>query len=164
MNPISRVNTADRLSAVISSTTVTSGCRSDESNPNASPDASQSAAPTSPASQFLQMSVDDAVAPIALYPDQLLAQILTASTNPQQVLDGGNWPLQNQSLKGDALTNAAMAASQRKRAQAQQTGNLTSSPQMTVSTQKADNEQQYIEMKNLCMLQPGAYELMPQCR
>lgn len=103
MNPISRVNTADRLSAVISSTTVTSGCRSDESNPNASPDASQSAAPTSPASQFLQMSVDDAVAPIALYPDQLLAQILTASTNPQQVLDGGNWPLQNQSLKGMRL-------------------------------------------------------------
>ena len=45
------------------------------------------------------------VAPIALYPDQLLAQILSASTNPQEVLDGGNWLLQNQNLKGDALTN-----------------------------------------------------------
>jgi hypothetical protein len=36
---------------------------------------------------------------------------------------------------------------QRKRAQAQQAGTLTSGPQMTVDTKKADNGQQYVEIK-----------------
>ena len=40
-----------------------------------------------------------------------------------------------------------MDAVQRKRAQAQQTGNLKSSPQMTVDTKKADNGQPYVEIK-----------------
>ena len=57
-----------------------------------------------------QMNVDDLVAPIALYPDQLLAQVLTTSINPQEVLDLGNWLLQNQNLQGDAMTNAAKNA------------------------------------------------------
>ena len=50
------------------------------------------------------------VAPIALYPDQLVGQILTASVNSQEVLDGGNWLLQNETLKGDALDSAAQKA------------------------------------------------------
>lgn len=50
------------------------------------------------------------VAPIALYPDQLVGQILAASVNSQEVLDGGNWLLQNQNLKGDGLTDAAQKA------------------------------------------------------
>jgi hypothetical protein len=59
---------------------------------------------------LLQISVDDLVAPIALYPDWLVAQILIASMNAREVLDGGNWLLTNQNLKGDALTNAARKA------------------------------------------------------
>ena len=51
--------------------------------------------------------LEDLLAPIALYPDALLAQILTASTTPQEVLDGGNWLLQNSQLKGDQLDEAA---------------------------------------------------------
>jgi uncharacterized protein DUF3300 len=35
--------------------------------------------------------LDQLVAPIALYPDSLVAQILTASTYPQQVTDADNW-------------------------------------------------------------------------
>ncbi len=35
------------------------------------------------------------VAPIALYPDSLVAQILTASTYPQQVAEAENWMQQN---------------------------------------------------------------------
>ena len=31
--------------------------------------------------------LDQLLAPIALYPDSLLAQITTASTNPQEILD-----------------------------------------------------------------------------
>ena len=53
------------------------------------------------------MSIDDLLAPIALYPDLLLTQILTAATNPQQVLDGSNWLIENQNLQGDALDAAA---------------------------------------------------------
>ncbi len=51
--------------------------------------------------------LDQLLAPIALYPDSLLAQITTASTNPQEILDVSNWLQQNQGLQGAALTNAA---------------------------------------------------------
>src|SRR3984885_2365538 len=37
------------------------------------------------------VGLDQLVAPIALYPDSLVAQILTASTYPQQVNDADNW-------------------------------------------------------------------------
>ncbi len=40
-------------------------------------------------------ALDQLVAPIALYPDSLVAQILTASTYPQQVTDADNWSQQN---------------------------------------------------------------------
>ena len=189
MNPVLRAGTASLITVVFSWTSIITGCKSAE------PPAPQSQAAAPPQTTAAipppqQISVDDLVAPIALYPDQLLAQILTASTNAQEVLDGGNWLLQNQKLKGDALTDAAkragfspsvqylmsfpqvvdnmclqldwtrelghafqtdqkgvMDAVQRKRAQAQQTGNLKSSPQMTVDTKKADNGQPYVEIK-----------------
>jgi hypothetical protein len=43
------------------------------------------------------------VAPIALYPDALVAQILTASTFPDQVAIADNWIQQNKNLTGSAL-------------------------------------------------------------
>jgi len=43
------------------------------------------------------------VAPIALYPDSLVAQILTASTFPDQVAIANYWLDQNKSLTGSAL-------------------------------------------------------------
>jgi hypothetical protein len=46
------------------------------------------------------------VAPIALYPDALVAQILTASTYPDQVAIAEYWLLQNKSLTGSALMQA----------------------------------------------------------
>src|SRR6201999_407643 len=51
--------------------------------------------------------LDQLLAPIALYPDSLLAQITTASTNPQEILDVDNWLAQNPNLTGTALTDAA---------------------------------------------------------
>src|SRR5215469_8487562 len=51
--------------------------------------------------------LDQLVAPIALYPDTLLAQISAASTDPQQILDADNWLKQNKSLQGQALIDAA---------------------------------------------------------
>jgi len=47
------------------------------------------------------------LAPIALYPDAVLAHVLTAATNPQMVLDAGNWLIANPSLSGRALDEAA---------------------------------------------------------
>ncbi len=46
------------------------------------------------------------VAPIALYPDSLVAQILTASTFPEQVVEADRWVQANPDLKGDALGKA----------------------------------------------------------
>ena len=46
------------------------------------------------------------LAPIALYPDSLIAQILMASTYPLEVVDAERWLRQNKNLKDDALNNA----------------------------------------------------------
>jgi len=118
------------------------------------------------------------VAPIALYPDALVAQILTASTFPDQVAIAEYWLEQNTSLTGSALMQAVdkqswdpsvkaltqfpsvlanlahnltwtsslgeafhnqqadvMTAVQALRAKAQATGNLKSTPQVTVVQQ-----------------------------
>ena len=49
------------------------------------------------------------VAPIALYPDALVAQILGAATFPDQITFAADWLQQNKSLTGTALTNAVDA-------------------------------------------------------
>jgi hypothetical protein len=54
-------------------------------------------------------ALEELLAPVALYPDPVLSQLLIASTNPQEVLDAGNWLLQNQGVKGKALDEAAAA-------------------------------------------------------
>jgi len=55
---------------------------------------------------FKQEELDQLLAPIALYPDSLLAQILMASTYPLEVVQAARWVQQNKDLKGDALTAA----------------------------------------------------------
>lgn len=66
-------------------------------------------APAAPA--MTQAQLDQIVAPIALYPDQLLGQILMASTYPLEVVEAARWVAvpANQELKGDALTAALNA-------------------------------------------------------
>jgi hypothetical protein len=46
------------------------------------------------------------VAPIALYPDSLVAQILAASTFPEQVVEADRWVQAHPDVKGDALSQA----------------------------------------------------------
>jgi hypothetical protein len=118
------------------------------------------------------------VAPIALYPDSLVAQILAASTFPEQVVEADRWAQSHQDLKGDDLGKAVdkepwdpsvkalaafpsvlgnmdknlswtsslgdayynqqqdlMDAIQVMRQKAEQAGNLSSTPQQTVTTQ-----------------------------
>jgi len=51
--------------------------------------------------------LEDLVAPIALYPDNLLSQILVASTYPLEVVEAQQWLQQNRNSTGQNLTNAA---------------------------------------------------------
>ena len=63
--------------------------------------------PPAPA-QFTKVQLDQMLAPIALYPDQLLTQLLMAATFPDQLVDAAKW-LQdgnNAQLRGDDLANA----------------------------------------------------------
>jgi len=52
---------------------------------------------------FKQEELDQLIAPIALYPDDLITQIFIASTYPLEVVQAERWMKQNKSLKGDAL-------------------------------------------------------------
>jgi len=60
------------------------------------------------ADQFSTEQIDALVAPIALYPDTLLTQILMASTYPLQVVQAARWAEdpKNKGLTGDALVKA----------------------------------------------------------
>jgi len=67
---------------------------------------------TAHSGQSAPLSAEDLqalVAPIALYPDALVAQVLGASTFPDQIAYVSNWLLQNKNLTGKALTEAVDA-------------------------------------------------------
>ena len=56
--------------------------------------------------------LDELLAPIALYPDPVLAVALQSAVDPQQVMDGGNWLVldENKNLTGAALDQASAKA------------------------------------------------------
>jgi len=133
--------------------------------------------------RYIQQSpeqLQQLVAPIALYPDSLVAQILAASTFPEQVVEADRWVQAHPDLKGDALGHAVdqqpwdpsvkaltafpsvlgnmdknlawasslgdayyneqakvMDAVQTMRRRAEQAGNLQTTPQQTVTSQKS---------------------------
>ncbi len=66
------------------------------------------AAPASAAADraFTQEELDQMLAPIALYPDSLLAQAMMAATYPIEVVQADRWVKANPSLKGKALEDA----------------------------------------------------------
>jgi len=128
--------------------------------------------------------LNNLVAPIALYPDPLLGQLLVASTYPLEIVEANQWLQRNKNLSGQALVDAArqqpwdpsvqalvavpdalaklnqdirwttelgnaflaqqadvMNAVQQMRARAQGNGNLSSTPQQTVTTQEQGGQQ-----------------------
>ena len=154
--------------------------------PPSAPAPAPAPAPTAAAEQpsFTPEALESLLAPVALYPDAVLAQVLATSTNPQEVLDAGNWLLENPDLKGKELEAAGtalgftppmlaliqfptvvdmmcmemdwttelgvafqadepavLAAVQRLRKQAAEMGNLQSSEQMSVATEKQNDQQ-----------------------
>src|SRR5438552_9943063 len=65
-----------------------------------------SAAPAAEAPKIPNDQLDSLVAPIALYPDPLLAQTLAASTYPLEIIQLEQWLERNKNLKDKALTDA----------------------------------------------------------
>jgi len=156
----------------------------------------QAQAPAKPPAQgaaqapvFKAEEIEQLVAPIALYPDPLVAQILMASTYPLEVVSAARWAKSNPGLKGKQLEDAlqlvpwdpsvkslasfpqvlammdqkldmtqklgdaflaqqkeVMAAIQRLRAKADQTGNLKSGKELTVD-KKQEGGNTYITIE-----------------
>ncbi len=82
--------------------------------PTTTPSTTPGAAPTSTASTsaapgpqpFTAAQLDQLLAPIALYPDALLAQMLMAASYPLEVVEAARWSKDNPSLKGAAALAA----------------------------------------------------------
>src|SRR5579862_3278574 len=56
-----------------------------------------------PAAQQSPQELQQLVAPIALYPDALVAQVLSASTYPTEIVEADRWLQNHSDLKGDQL-------------------------------------------------------------
>jgi Protein of unknown function (DUF3300) len=70
------------------------------------------AAPLQPAlaqerTPYTQAELDQMLAPIALYPDSLLSQVLMASTYPLEVVEAARWSRAHPGLQGDDAVRAA---------------------------------------------------------
>src|ERR1017187_7337417 len=63
--------------------------------------------PPPPGQTLTPDQLDDLVAPIALYPDPLLSQVLVASTYPLELVQVSQWLQRNPGLTGPDLTTAA---------------------------------------------------------
>jgi uncharacterized protein DUF3300 len=93
------------LSMVVCSTLVIAGAPTELLQAQS---ASQPAAASAPpaVAPLTSSQLDSLVAPIALYPDALVAQVLAAASYADEVAFADLWLGQNQNLQGDALTQA----------------------------------------------------------
>jgi hypothetical protein len=66
--------------------------------------AAPAAAPAKPA--FKKEELEQILAPIALYPDALIAQIFMASTYPLEIVEAARWQKEHPDVKGDAVADA----------------------------------------------------------
>ena len=68
-----------------------------------SPSLAQTTADGSSSQLLKPEQLEALVAPVALYPDELLANVLAASTYPLEVVEADRWLKDRKTLKGDAL-------------------------------------------------------------
>jgi hypothetical protein len=101
------IRTKQFLSVLVCSTLLVAGAPAEAIAQTASQDNTQSTTSISP-TVVLQTAdqLDALVAPIALYPDALIAQVLAAATLPDQIAYAEDWLQQNSNLTGGALTQA----------------------------------------------------------
>src|SRR6267143_662622 len=67
------------------------------------PTGQSSEQPPTPLAQHSPQELQQLVAPIALYPDALVAQILAASTYPAEIVEADRWMQSHSNLKGEEL-------------------------------------------------------------
>ncbi len=98
------------LCALVATALLVVGCSREPANEPAAPAATPApaaaevATPAEPAAErvFAVEELDQMVAPIALYPDPLLAQVLMAATYPGDVADAAKWSAAHPDANGDA--------------------------------------------------------------
>jgi hypothetical protein len=95
-----------RLTAVLCAAAMASPGIAVTARPLAPPAAQGVAPAQQPAQRLPGDQLDSLVAPIALYPDPLLAQVLAASTYPLEIIQLQQWLARNSSLKGETLAAA----------------------------------------------------------
>ena len=99
---ILKQNLSFLLSCCLVLPTVAGGYAAKAGQPAAPPQAQTAPAPVQNAHQTPEQ-LQQLVAPIALYPDALVAQILTAATYPDQVVEADRWLQEHNNLKGEEL-------------------------------------------------------------
>jgi hypothetical protein len=87
---------------------VQAGCVSQASQADTQPAADVVPPPSTEAVQVAQSpdELNQLVAPIALYPDALVAQIVAAASYPTEVVEADRWIQQNSALKGEEMAEA----------------------------------------------------------
>ena len=78
----------------------------DDAAADQSADAAQASGAAADDGLLTEPELEQLVAPIALYPDPLLANVLIASTYPLEVVQAERWYKKNKDLEGDALQEA----------------------------------------------------------
>jgi len=76
-----------------------------QGTPKAAPAAQSQSAPAPQQKLYKNEELDQMMAPVALYPDSLLAQLLMASTYPSDVTEAVKWSAAHKDSKGDAAVN-----------------------------------------------------------
>ena len=66
-------------------------------------------APNNRTPPFKKEELEQILAPIALYPDALLAQIFMASTYPLEIVEAARWSKEHPDVKGDAVAGAVQS-------------------------------------------------------
>jgi len=89
-----------------STTPTTTPTTTPSATPGAVPTSTTSTSAAQGAQPFTAAQLDQLLAPIALYPDALLAQTLMAATYPLEVVEAARWSTDNPSLKGAAALAA----------------------------------------------------------
>jgi hypothetical protein len=81
-----------------------SASRAQEANPSVDRGNTPSVVNEEATDQLLsEGELEQLMAPIALYPDDLLATVLMAATYPIEIVQADHWARKNKSLKGNAL-------------------------------------------------------------
>jgi hypothetical protein len=80
--------------------------QADAASTSAATETASSNAASAPGS-WTPEALEELLAPIAIYPDVVLGHVLSAATNPQEVLDAGNWLIEHQDLSGEQVDEEA---------------------------------------------------------